>query len=251
MTMLDIKNLYVQRGNTNIVRDVSLQLEFGRCLAIVGESGCGKSTLLQAISGLLPISQGSVMVKGDVATAKRHWRPGAKRNHLQMVFQDPTASCDPRWPAWRLVTEALPRSSKTTLRAKAKKLLEDVGLDAELACRLPQELSGGQKQRLGIARALAPEPSLLLLDEPVSALDVSVQASILQLLIRLQRKRSLSYLFVSHDLAVVRYMADEVAVMQGGVIVERGVTDAILEAPQHPYTQSLLKAARKICSSRR
>ncbi len=243
MTRICIKNLHVVRGHSVVLRDLSLVAQSGECLGIVGESGSGKSTLLHAVCGLLGPASGTIEMITEDGTVLVPKKPGQHRGRLQMVFQDPTASLDPRWPSWRIVTECLPPMTAHKAKEVAKKILDDVELGPSFAERLPGELSGGQKQRLGIARALGNEPSILLLDEPVSALDVSVQAGILNLLKRLQRDRGLTYLFVSHDLAVVSYMAHRIVVLKGGCVVEEGETSQILATPEHPYTKSLVDAA--------
>lgn len=246
MTLLKITNLSVSLGGKEILSNISLKLEEGATLGVVGESGSGKSTILKSICGLVPIRSGEIDLGGHQLTAKSRRRPGLNAKILQMVFQDPTSSLDPRWQAWQIVTECLPRASSSSLKKSASQLLDAVGLDDSFLTRLPHELSGGQKQRLGIARAIAPEPKILLLDEPVSALDTSVQAGILQLFSQLQEERGLSYLLVSHDLAVVRYLADETVVLKDGVVVERNVTEALLAHPKDPYTESLVQAARAL-----
>ncbi|MFT7617622.1 MAG: ABC-type dipeptide/oligopeptide/nickel transport system ATPase subunit [Planctomycetota bacterium] len=246
MTILKITDLSVRLGNKQILDGVSCELEAGRCLSVVGESGSGKSTLLKAICGLISFQSGNIKMIDKVIRPQSRRRPGDDAKTLQMVFQDPTASLDPRWPAWRIVTECLPNTSAATLKQAASQLLDDVGLDQACADRFPHELSGGQKQRLGIARAIAPRPKILLLDEPVSALDTSVQAGILDLFARLQAERELTYLFVSHDLAVVRFLADEILVLKDGRVVEKSTTESLLSTPSHPYTQSLIRAAQEL-----
>ena len=219
------------------VNGVSFALATGETVGIVGESGCGKSTLGAAVMGLAPASGGRILVEGRVRSA------GPER--ISLVFQDPQASLDPRLPVWRLITEPLHIRGNLTRReliARAAELAEAVGLRPEQIDRLPHEFSGGQRQRIAIARALSLEPALLILDEPTSALDVSVQAQIVNLLLAIQAARRLSYLLISHDVSLVRHVADRVAVMYLGQIVETGCTGDVLERPTHPYTRALLEA---------
>jgi peptide/nickel transport system ATP-binding protein/oligopeptide transport system ATP-binding protein len=227
------------------VERVSFDLDRGESLGLVGESGSGKSTTARTIIGLQRASAGSVLLDGVELTrlSNSSWRPFRRR--IQMVFQDPYASLDPRQTVASILTEPLaihglgkPRERR--LRALA--LLEAVGLSARHFNRYPHEFSGGQRQRIGIARALALEPELILLDEPVSALDVSIQAQILNLLKELQERFSLAYLFIAHDLAVVRALCPRISVMYMGRIVEEAARDDLFAAPQHPYTQALISA---------
>ena len=218
------------------VEEVSLRLHAGETLALVGESGCGKSSLLAAIAGLVD-SAGTLRFLG------REGRPAP--GLVQMVFQDPQGSLNPQWASWRVVTE--PAVVKQSLsrrerRELAARLFGEVGLDPAAIDRLPREFSGGQRQRIAIARALSAGPRMLLLDEPTSALDVSIQAQIIDLLLDLQRRERLAYLFVSHDFAVVRQIADRIAVMRAGRIVESGSARDVLDDPQHSYTRELLAA---------
>lgn len=231
-------------GEVRAVSRVSFALEQGRTLAIVGESGSGKSTTLHQILELSAPQSGSIEVLGnDVATLKRPDRRALRRD-LQVVFQDPVASLDPRLPVFEVLAEPLRAngSDKTATHARVAELLELVGLRRGDALRYPSEFSGGQKQRIGIARALALQPKILALDEPVSALDVSIQAGIINLLLDLQQQFGLSYLFVSHDLSVVKHLAHRVAVMFAGEIVEQGEADQVFGDPQHDYTRRLLAA---------
>ena len=248
-TLLEVRNLVVhfplgEAGKVvRAVDGVSLELAAGETLALVGESGCGKSTLARAAVGLLTPTQGDVCFEGQrlEPLGARSRRPFCRK--LQMVFQDPDASLDPRLTVAAAVSEALElhtaleRSARTE---RVRELLTDVGLDPTLGARFPHELSGGQKQRVCIARALAPGPRLLVCDEAVSALDVSIQAQILNLLAELKERRGLSYLFITHDLRVVRHIADRVAVMYLGQLVETAAVADLFEAPAHPYTQALL-----------
>jgi peptide/nickel transport system ATP-binding protein len=231
-------------GEVRAVDGVSFELQQGRTLAIVGESGSGKSTTLHEILELVAPQSGSIDVLGaDVATLNSASRRALRRD-IQVVFQDPAASLDPRLPVFELIAEPLHANgfSKADTSKRVAELLDTVGLPHADASRYPGEFSGGQKQRIGIARALALQPKILALDEPVSALDVSIQAGIINLLLDLQDRFSLSYLFVSHNLSVVKHLAHQVAVMLHGVIVEQGDSDQIFSRPQHDYTRRLLAA---------
>jgi peptide/nickel transport system ATP-binding protein len=233
-----------QVGEVRAVDGVSFELHQGRTLGIVGESGSGKSTTLHQILDLTPPQSGSIEVLGaDVATLDSPSRR-ALRGDLQVVFQDPVASLDPRLPVFDVLAEPLRANGfdKSGADARVAQLLDIVGLRRADASRYPGEFSGGQKQRIGIARALALQPKILALDEPVSALDVSIQAGVINLLLDLQQRFGLSYLFVSHDLSVVKHLAHRVAVMYKGVIVEQGDSDQVFGAPQHEYTRRLLAA---------
>jgi peptide/nickel transport system ATP-binding protein len=233
-----------QVGEVRAVDGVSFELQQGRTLGIVGESGSGKSTTLHQILDLAAPQSGSIEVLGsDVATLDRRARR-ALRGNLQVVFQDPVASLDPRLPVFDVLAEPLQANGfdKSRTDERVAELLGIVGLRREDASRYPAEFSGGQKQRIGIARALALQPKILALDEPVSALDVSIQAGIINLLLDLQERFGLSYLFVSHDLSVVKHLAHRVAVMHKGTIVEQGDSDQVMSNPQHEYTRRLLAA---------
>jgi peptide/nickel transport system ATP-binding protein len=231
-------------GEVRAVDDISFELARGQTLGIVGESGSGKSTTLHEILELTAPQAGSIEVLGtDIATLDNARRRGLRRD-VQVVFQDPVASLDPRLPVFEVLSEPLQANGfdKSTTQSRVAELLEIVGMRREDAGRYPAEFSGGQKQRIGIARALALQPKILALDEPVSALDVSIQAGILNLLLDLQDQFGLSYLFVSHDLSVVKHLAHRVAVMYKGAIVEQGDAEAVFGAPQHQYTKKLLAA---------
>jgi oligopeptide transport system ATP-binding protein len=228
------------------VDGVSFSVAKGRTLALVGESGCGKTTTGRCVLFLQEPTSGDVIINGERVAPRDETAMRLRRKQLQIVFQDPNSSLNPRMTVGQTLGEALVfhKMVETGNRTHAvNELLETVGLSSRHAGRYPNELSGGQRQRVGIARALAVNPELVVLDEPVSALDVSVQAQILQLLERLRDERGLSYLFISHDLGVVRHISNDVAVMYLGVIVERAPTVALYEQPLHPYTRALLAAA--------
>jgi ABC-type glutathione transport system ATPase component len=232
--------IFAPRSHVRAVDGVSLDVPRGRTLGIVGESGCGKSTLARMMVGLLPPTAGEILIGGrPIGGYDRR----ALSRRIQMVFQDPTGSLNPRRTVRRTLEAPLAALLGLDQRARARRIEELmglVGLRADFADRYPHEFSGGQSQRIGIARALAAEADILVLDEPVSALDVSVQAQVLALLQELQRRLSLSYVFISHDLAVVDAVADEVAVMQRGRVVEFGTPAKIFSAPGHAYTRELL-----------
>ncbi|GAA5127003.1 ABC transporter ATP-binding protein [Haloechinothrix salitolerans] len=228
-------------GEIHAVCDVSFDIYEHETLGLVGESGCGKSTTARLLMNLHPATSGEVYFDGtSISSLSRKQMQRARRN-MQIVFQDPYASLDPRMPVNEIVAEPL-RIHGVYDADRVRQLLHTVGLRPEHGNRFPHEFSGGQRQRIGIARALALEPRLLVLDEPVSALDVSIQAGVLNLLEDLQAELGLSYLFVSHDLSVVRHVADRIAVMYLGKIVEFAPTERLFEAPAHPYTQALISA---------
>ena len=233
------------RGTVRAVDEVSLVLRRGEAIGLVGESGSGKSTLARTVVRLETPTSGRVVFDGvDVSTLnRRELRPFRQR--VQMVFQDPYASLNPRMRVGDIVGEPITvheGATRRAARARAEELLERVGLPPGSGRRYPHEFSGGQRQRVGIARALAVRPDLIVADEPVSALDVSIRAQLLNLLKDLQREFDLSYLFISHDLGVVRYVCDRVAVMYLGQIVEQGPCERVFGAPQHPYTKALISA---------
>jgi peptide/nickel transport system ATP-binding protein len=224
------------------VSGVDLEVRAGRCLALVGESGCGKSTLARLLMRLEEPTAGSITLNGHDLTKLSEDELRATRRDVQMVFQDPYSSLNPRLSVGEIVGEPLTVHKIPAKTERVRELLLSVGLDPMSGVRFPGEFSGGQRQRIGIARALALDPQALVLDEPVSALDVSIQASVLNMLRDLQRKRNMAYLFIAHDLSVVRQVADEVAVMYLGKIVEQGPADLVYGQPAHPYTTALLSA---------
>lgn len=231
-------------GWVQAVNGVSLRVQPNETLGIVGESGCGKTTLGRSILRLIEPSSGSVRIKGEDVIAASPSRLRDLRREMQMVFQDPYASLNPRMPIHDIVSEPLQihGTSRSEARTRAGDYLKAVGLLPEHGNRYPHEFSGGQRQRVGIARALTLEPDLIILDEPVSALDVSIQAQVINLLEQLQEEFDLTYLFIAHDLSVVRHISDRVAVMYLGSVVEIADRDTLYESPAHPYTHALLSA---------
>ena len=248
--VLEVNDLAVHfpgRGGAPVraVDGVSFAVAEGETLGLVGESGCGKSTVSNAVVGLQPPTRGSLRVGGTEMAGASRATKHALRARVQMVFQDPATSLNPRMSIGAAVGEPLlvrGLARGAALRQRVGALLEEVGLRPEHAARYPHQFSGGQRQRIVIARALALRPALLVCDEPVSALDVSVRAQILNLLVELQSRRGMASLFVSHDLAVVRHVCDRVAVMYLGRLVELAARDALFAAPRHPYTRALLAA---------
>ncbi len=240
-----VKEFPVRRGTVHAVSDVSLEIMRGETLCVVGESGCGKSTLGRLLLRLIEPTAGKVYLGGEEITALA---PGAlreARRRMQMIFQDPYASLDPRMTVGRIIEEPLSThavGAPAQRRARVHELMDKVGIRPESYGRYPHQFSGGQRQRIGIARALALSPDLIVCDEPVSALDVSIQAQILNLLRDLQAEFGLTYLFISHDLSVVRYIADRVCVMFLGKVCEMGDAEAVYARPAHPYTRFLLES---------
>lgn len=227
------------------VDDVSFTLNKGETLALVGESGCGKSTVARLLTGLYGLSKGSIQFDGMNIATMNHSQKQAMRRRLQMIFQDPYASLNPRWHVGRIIAEPLATHTKLNRAEQTERvseLLTQVGLNPSDQNRYPHQFSGGQRQRISIARALALNPEFIVCDEPTSALDVSVQAQVLNLMKDLQKDLGLSYLFISHNLAVVHHVADRVGVMYLGRIVEIAPRDTLFSTPQHPYTQMLLGA---------
>jgi peptide/nickel transport system ATP-binding protein len=249
LTVRDLTKNFRVRGSgfrsyatVHAVSGISLDLQPGRCLGLVGESGCGKSTVARLLMRLEQPTSGSIKLDGTELTGLDDGALRPFRRDMQMVFQDPYSSLNPRLSVGEIVGEPLTVHKIAGRTGRVRELLAAVGLDPDAAVRFPSEFSGGQRQRIGIARALALEPRVMILDEPVSALDVSIQASVLNLLRDLQRERDLAYLFISHDLAVIRQVADEIAVMHLGLIVEQGPAEAVCDHPAHPYTIALLSA---------
>jgi peptide/nickel transport system ATP-binding protein len=235
---------FLTRERVHAVNDVSLAIQAGSTLGLAGESGSGKSTLGRALLGLVPVKAGEVRMNGDILVSPDRTPGKRARRLLQMVFQDPYGSLDPRQSIERIVAEPLRVQGfgRTEQEVRVLELLDRVGLDRRVTTHLPGQLSGGQRQRVGIARALACRPSFVVCDEPTSSLDVSVQAQIVNLLLRLQRDTAIAYLFISHNLAVLKRMSDRVAILYLGKLVEIGPSSVVLSRPRHPYTAALLSA---------
>jgi peptide/nickel transport system ATP-binding protein len=248
LEVVKVSKEYRIRGRGGVLRavdDVSFTVFRGRTTAIVGESGSGKTTTAHMVLGLVPPTSGTIRLAGEEVVGLRGARLKAARMAMQPVFQDPYASLNPMWTVERIIAEPLRTfgvGDRSRRRARVAELLDQVALPAGLAHRYPNELSGGQRQRVAIARALALDPGLVVCDEPVSALDVLVQDQILDLLSTLQSELGLSYLFISHDLAVVRSLAHDTLVMRDGRVVEEGPVERVLSAPTDPYTRQLLDA---------
>jgi peptide/nickel transport system ATP-binding protein len=243
------ETLWQPPAKVHAINGVSFAIEKGRSFGVVGESGCGKSTLARCVMGLETLTQGSVSFRGQNIHDQSLEELRQSRRHFQMVFQDPFGSLDPRQKVARIVAEPIEALEKATgdeRRARVIEVLRAVGLKESDTDKYPHEFSGGQRQRIAIARALITRPALIVADEPVSALDVSVQAQVLNLLQDLQDEFGVTYLLISHDLAVVKFVCDEVAVMNEGVFVERGPTEEIFANPQHDYTKTLLAAVPHI-----
>ncbi len=233
------------QGEVHAVDDVSFSLRKGETLGVVGESGCGKSTLARVLLRLIEPTSGEIYIDGVDLSKLTPRKLRAKRREFQMVFQDAYASLDSRQKIGNIIAEPLivhRIGDRRTRRQRVAKLLDMVGLEADAATRYPHEFSGGQRQRIGIARAISLEPKLVVADEPVSALDVSIQSQVLNLLVDLRKQLDLSYIFISHDLAVVEHICDTIAVMYLGEIVEMTDGETLFAAPKHPYTQALMSA---------
>jgi dipeptide transport system ATP-binding protein len=245
-----LKTGFSSHQSVKALDGVTFSVEEGTTLGIVGESGCGKSTLAKVLLGLEKPTAGEILFHGKAATGL----PVRERQQtLQMIFQDPYSSLNPRKKAWQIISEPLAinsNKSRLDLHDEAVKMMEVVGLRRNMADRYPHMFSGGQRQRLGIARALMLHPKILICDEPVSALDVSIQAQVLNLLMDLQDEFKLTYLFISHDLGVVRHLSDYLLVMYLGKIVEFGPRQEVMEAPKHPYTKALLKSSPSLKGER-
>ncbi len=266
MSFLVVEDLHVHfpvrniwgsvRQTVKAVDGVSLHIEQGEILGLVGESGCGKSTLSRCIMQLQAPSSGRILLRGEDLTALSARELRRRRLDFQMVFQDPYSSLNPRHSIYNTLLEALCQRPETRPHTRAEKqdalaeLLQRVGLDPALMHKYPHEFSGGQRQRIAIARAIAARPALIIADEPVSALDVSVQSQILNLLRELVEEMQLALLFISHDLSVVHYMSDRIAVMQRGQLVEQGSAHEVFERPRCDYTRQLLRAIPQLATSR-
>ncbi|MBU1911983.1 MAG: ATP-binding cassette domain-containing protein [Candidatus Omnitrophica bacterium] len=248
MELLIIDNLRkgFKKHKVRAVDDVSFSVFKGEVLGLVGESGCGKSTLAKLVLRLLGADKGSIFYKGKDLFNISHNDMRKTRKDLQIIFQDPYASLDPRMKIGKVIEEVYDiykNVSENNRKSKTIELLETVGLGETYLNRLPSELSGGERQRVGIARALATDPEFIICDEPVSSLDISVQAQILNLLIELQKRKNLTYLFISHDLGVIGSICDRVMVMQSGKLIESGSCENVFKNPQHQYTKTLLESA--------
>lgn len=246
---IEIRNLKkyfnVPKGTLHAVDDVSFKIEKGKTLGVVGESGCGKSTLGRTIIHLLDSTDGQIFFNGEDITKVKGKKLREMREHMQIIFQDPYSSLNPRYTVEQTIQEPIiltHKYSKKEIEEKTVKIMQEVGIDERLRLSYPHELDGGRRQRVGIARALALGPDFVVCDEPVSALDVSVQAQVLNLLMDLQEQRQLTYMFVTHDLSVVRHISDDICVMYLGQLVEKSPSKELFEQQLHPYTRALLSA---------
>jgi ABC-type glutathione transport system ATPase component len=248
LEVVGLSKSYLDRDGRRVeaVRDVSFAVGAGEVVGIVGESGCGKTTLARTVMRLMEPTVGRILIDGEDFAAKRGRALKAARRDIQMVFQDPFGSLNPRHTIGTIVGEPLVVHGEAGVRDRVAELLAMVGLPADSAGRYPHEFSGGQRQRIAIARALALKPRLIVADEPVSALDVSIQSQIINLIAELKAKLGLAMIFISHDLSVIRHVSDHVCVMKDGVFVETGPTEAIFAAPAHEYTRELLAAIPRI-----
>ena len=249
MALIEVEHLKkyfkVAAGENHAVDDVSFKIEKGHTMGIVGESGCGKSTLGRTIIRLHDATSGKVFLEGEDITYATGKRLRQLREQMSIVFQDPYSSLNPRLTVESTIMEPLQRAhrfSKAEIKERTEELMELVGIEKRLRLSYPHEMDGGRRQRVGIARSIALNPKFIMCDEPVSALDVSIQAQILNLLMRLQDDHGLTYMFVTHDLSVVRHISDEICVMYLGQLVETCGTDELFESPLHPYTKALLSA---------
>ncbi len=250
--LLEVKNLKkyfkTQRGTVHAVDGVNFTIERGRTLGVVGESGCGKSTLGRCILRLIEPTEGQVLFEGkDICAAKRNEMKSLRKD-MQIIFQDPYSSINPRKTVLELIAEPIKFNklieggTKVDIENRVLELMQTVGIDERLINAYPHELDGGRRQRIGIARALSLNPKFIVCDEPVSALDVSIQAQVLNLLRRLQREMGLTYIFITHDLSVINYFADDIMVMYLGQVVEKAPSEELFANPMHPYTKALLSA---------
>lgn len=248
-TVIEVKNLFkyfpTPGGMLHAVDDVSFAIEEGKTLGVVGESGCGKSTLGRTIVHLLESTKGQIFLEGKDITHVKGKELAAVREDMQIMFQDPYSSLDPRKTIEQTIIEPLKVSKKykkAEMYQKAQELMELVGIDQRLSMAYPHELDGGRRQRVGFARALALDPKFIVCDEPVSALDVSIQAQVLNLLRKLQKEKGLTYMFITHDMSVVRHISDDILVMYLGQMVEKSPSKELFKKPMHPYTRALLSA---------
>jgi len=248
--ILEVRNLKkyfkTKRGMVHAVDDVNFTIEKGKTLGLVGESGCGKSTTGRTVLRLLDPTDGQILFEGRDITRIKRREMNKLRKDMQIIFQDPFSSVDPKMTVNEIIREPITVNhlirDKAAIEKRVKELMDTVGLAERLYGAYPHELDGGRRQRIGIARALAMEPKFIVCDEPVSALDVSIQAQILNLLEELQEQMGLTYIFITHDLAVVNHFADDIAVMYLGQLVEKAPAEELFENPMHPYTQALLSA---------